>query len=125
MSFLPWEILGTTPSGFADRPEAGRRLAERLKEMHLANPQVLALPRGGVEVGYQIAEALHAPLDVVPARKLGAPQQPELAIGAIAPGAVVLNAPIIEQLGLSPSDIERVSEAEVREMERRATAFRS
>jgi len=112
-------------AGFADRADAGRRLAGRLQTFQLENPLVLALPRGGVEVGFEIAQALKAPLDVVPARKLGAPWQPELAIGAIAPGAVALNEHIIEQLGLSREDIDRVIAEEEREMERRAGAFRA
>ena len=77
---------------FRDRREAGRLLAERLAGYRDQNLIVLALPRGGVVVGYEVARALGAPLDVVVARKLGAPWQPELAVGAIAPrGVRVLN----------------------------------
>jgi putative phosphoribosyl transferase len=72
---------------FADRAEAGRLLAERLAAMGLQDPLVLALPRGGVPVAAEIARALAAPLDVVFVRKIGAPGQPELAVGAIADGA--------------------------------------
>ena len=69
---------------FADRDEAGRLLAEQLAGMDLAAPLVLALPRGGVPVAAQIARRLDAPLDVALVRKLGAPDEPELAIGAVA-----------------------------------------
>ena len=72
---------------FADRAEAGRLLAEPLVAMRLQHPLVLALPRGGVPVGAEIARRLNAPLDVVFVRKLGAPDQPELAVGAVADGA--------------------------------------
>ena len=110
---------------FLDRADAGRRLVAHLQSLALESPLVLALPRGGVEVGFEIAQSLRAPLDVLPARKLGAPHQPELAIGAIAPGAAVLNEHIVEQLGLSRQDIDRVIAEEEREMARRAEAFRS
>ena len=72
---------------FADRAEAGRLLAERLAAMDLRVPLVLALPRGGVPVAAEIARALGAPLDVAFVRKIGAPGQPELAVGAIADGS--------------------------------------
>lgn len=114
-----------SPMAFFDRADAGRRLAAQLQKLSLENPLVLALPRGGVEVGFEIAQALRAPLDVVPARKLGAPFQPELAIGAIAPGAVVLNEHIVAQIGLSQQDIDRGIAEEEREMARRAEVFRS
>jgi putative phosphoribosyl transferase len=112
-------------TAFRDRTEAGRRLAANLVGRSLANPLVLALPRGGVEVGYEVARALGAPLDVIPARKLGAPGQPELAIGAIAPGASVVNQRIVDELDLSASDLERIIADEEREMARRGGVFRS
>jgi predicted phosphoribosyltransferase len=120
--FEPWS---PPPMGFLDRADAGRRLGADLLSRHPENPLVLALPRGGVEVGFQIALALHAPLDVLPARKLGAPYQPELAIGAIAPGAVTLNYHIIAQLGLTQDDIDEVIAQEEQELERRVQLFRS
>src|SRR5436190_23567922 len=83
---------------FADRAEAGRLLAERLVDKQLQHPLVLALPRGGVPVGAEIARRLNAPLDVVFVRKLGAPDQPELAVGAVADGAepeIVLNTELV------------------------------
>jgi putative phosphoribosyl transferase len=87
----------------ADRSEAGRLLAERLAAGGLTDPLVLALPRGGVPIAAEIARALHAPLDVVFVRKIGAPDQPELAIGAVADGAdpeIVLNDSLVQTLDL-------------------------
>ena len=110
---------------FRDRADAGRRLAERFQGRLFHNPLVLGLPRGGVEVAYEIASAINAPLDVVPARKLGAPQQPELAIGAVAPGAAILNRRLIKHLGLSDRDVKQVIEQEELEMARRGKLFRS
>ena len=112
-------------AAFRDRADAGRQLAHRFQGRHLEDPLVLALPRGGVEVGYEVARALHAPLDIIPARKLGAPTQPELAIGAIAPGAAVVNERIIQELGLSDLDVHVAVEEEEQEMARRAAMFRS
>jgi len=88
---------------FTDRAEAGRLLAERLLALQLENPLVLALPRGGVPVAAEIARTLHAPLDVALVRKIGAPDQPELAVGAVADGdppEVVLNSAIVAELDL-------------------------
>jgi putative phosphoribosyl transferase len=110
---------------FRNRAEAGQRLGAELRSRHLVDPLVLGLPRGGVEVAYEIARALNAPLDVIPARKLGAPFQPEVAIGAIAPGAIVLNPQLIEQVGLRRADLDRVLAEEMREMSRQAELFRS
>src|SRR5262245_24882058 len=94
---------------FADRTEAGGLLAERVAAMRLADPLVLALPRGGVPVGAEIARRLGAPLDVVFVRKLGAPHEPELAVGAVANGPspeLVLNARLVETLRLDADYIE-------------------
>lgn len=86
---------------------------------------VLALPRGGVPVGYEVARALKAPLDVFIARKLGAPNQPELGIGAVAQdGSRVLNERIVEEIGVSEEYIERVVAEEIKEAERRFKLFR-
>lgn len=106
--------LWSTPTEprFADRADAGRRLAARLAHLRGRDVLVLGLPRGGVAVAYEVALALGAPLDVVVARKLGAPQQPELAIGAIAPGASVLRADVIDALGVSPGDVARITARE-------------
>lgn len=101
---------------FADRDEAGRLLAEQLAGMNLAAPLVLALPRGGVPVGAQIATRLEAPLDVAFVRKLGAPGESELAIGAVSDGdapEIVLNARLVEELGVGA---EFISSAVAREL---------
>lgn len=110
----------------SDRSEAGRELADALA--HYRGRQdvlVLALPRGGVPVAYEIAIALQAPLDLVLVRKLGAPGQRELAMGAIASGGIrVLNENLISTLNVSGRDIESVAEREQRELERREVAYR-
>jgi putative phosphoribosyl transferase len=94
---------------FADRAEGGALLAEPVAALGLADPLVLALPRGGVPVGAEIAKRLVAPLDVVFACKLGAPHEPELAIGAVADGPapeIVLNAKLVEALRIGAGYIE-------------------
>jgi predicted phosphoribosyltransferase len=106
---------------FRDRREAGRRLAQALAAYRHRDPLVLGLPRGGVPVAYEVARALRAPLDVVVARKLGAPSQPELAIGAIGPGGVIV---LDERYGLAESDLEAIIARETAEMERRIRRFR-
>ncbi|MBI4460901.1 MAG: phosphoribosyltransferase [Acidobacteria bacterium] len=112
---------------FRDRKQAGALLAERLAHYaHRPDLLVLALPRGGVVVGYELARALHAPLDVVIVRKLGVPGQEELAMGAIASGGVqVLNGPLVQALGISPSQIEFVASQERIELERRELLYRA
>ena len=110
---------------FRDRSEAGRLLAAELVSRRLgANAIVLALPRGGLPVGVEVAEALKAPLDVVVVRKLGVPWQPELAMGAIAGGTRVLDPKVIRGLGISDEDIEAVAARETKEMERREKLYR-
>lgn len=87
---------------------------------------VLALPRGGVPVGAEISRRLDAPLDVVVARKLGAPEQPELAIGAVAPGGVrLVNERLVRWLGIPEEWVERAAEKELAEVQRRIQRFRS
>ncbi|MCO5169718.1 MAG: phosphoribosyltransferase [Planctomycetes bacterium] len=104
---------------YRDRPEAGRRLGAGLAA-RVRDPVVLALPRGGVPVAYEVAEALHAPLDVVVVRKLGAPGQGELAMGAIASGgARVLNEDVLRALGLREEDVAAVEAQEREELRRR------
>src|SRR5436305_152676 len=108
-----------------DREDAGRQLAEHLEQYARENPIVLALPRGGVPVGYEIARELHAPLDVLVARKLGAPGHEEFGIGAIAPGGVrILDQEAIAQLGIPQSYIDEVEKRERAEIERRTRSFR-
>ncbi|HEX6987594.1 MAG TPA: hypothetical protein VF170_19600, partial [Planctomycetaceae bacterium] len=109
------------PDHFADRRDAGRRLAERLTRYAGCDDViVLALPRGGVPVGYEVARALDAPLEPFLVRKLGVPWQEELAMGAIASGGVrVLNRDILRRLPLDAEEVERVAERERHELERR------
>src|SRR5436853_7463084 len=109
---------------YADRSEGGRILATRLTEYRdRADVLVLALPRGGVPVGFEVARALHAPLDVVLVRKLGLPGQEELAMGAIASGGVrILNEEVVTALAVQPETVEEVSDREWPELRRREHA---
>jgi putative phosphoribosyl transferase len=109
---------------FADRVDAGARLAEALERFAGDEVVVLAIPRGGVVVGEVVARALGAPLDVVVPRKIGAPMNPELGIGAIAPGIRVLDPRMIQMLGVTPDYLEREIETQEREIERRERAYR-
>lgn len=112
---------------FRDRAEGGRRLADRLRSYaDQTDVVVLALPRGGVPVAYEVASALNAPLDVFLVRKLGLPGHPELAMGAIASGGVrVLHHDLIERLHVSDHAIAAVVEKEQAELERRERAYRA
>ena len=112
---------------FQDRTEAGKILAGLLQSYaHRADVRVLALPRGGVPVAFEVAQALHAPLDVFVVRKLGVPGHEELAMGAIASGGVqVLNEDVVAQLGLSTAAIEAVAVRERRELQRRERLYRN
>jgi putative phosphoribosyl transferase len=112
---------------FSGRMEAGRLLADRLANYaNRADALVLALPRGGVAVGLELAQRLSLPLDILSVRKLGVPEHEELAFGAIASGGVrILDSDIVESFQLSPEVIERVAAAEQRELDRRESAFRS
>jgi predicted phosphoribosyltransferase len=111
---------------FRDRREAGRRLAERLQNYAGRNDTiVLGLPRGGVPVAYEVAGALHLPLDVFVVRKLGTPWHPELAMGALASGGVrVINQDLVRELNVPASEVERITQREQRELERRERLFR-
>ncbi len=113
-------------SRFRDRVEAGQLLAEKLAKFSgRKNVIVLALPRGGVPVGYEVARKLHAPLDVMVVRKLGVPGYEELAMGAIASGGVrVLNEDVVDRLGISKETIDAVAAREERELHRREVAYR-
>lgn len=111
---------------FADRRDAGRRLSERLAAL-AGRPDavVLALPRGGVPVGYEIANRLGLPLDVLVVRKLGVPGHAELAMGAIASGGIeVIDSRIANALGISREEIDEIAAEERIELERRELAFR-
>ena len=111
---------------FLDRYYAGKQLAGRLG--HYAgtpNAGVLALPRGGVPVGFEVARALDLPLDIFLVRKLGAPGHEELAMGAIASGGIrVLNQDVVKSLGILPVEIEEVAEREAGELARREREYR-
>lgn len=110
---------------FADRAEAGRLLADELAEVVALQPIVLAIPRGGVEVGAALATAIGAELDVVLARKLRAPFQPELAVGAVSEDGCMHLVPGWEAVpGVTPSMIEEERTIQVREMDRRRSLFR-
>lgn len=111
---------------FRDRADAGQQLARRL-EAYANRPDVLvlALPRGGVPVGFEVAQALNVPLDVFLVRKLGVPDQPELAMGAVATGGVrVLNEDVVHALRIPPQVIDAVAAEELRELERRERVYR-
>jgi putative phosphoribosyl transferase len=110
---------------FRDRTEAGRLLAERLRSYAgREDVVVLALPRGGVPVAYEVAKELGAPLGIFLVRKLGVPGHEELAMGAIASGGVlVLNERLVQALGLDEAELRRAIEQELRELERREDAY--
>ncbi|MDW6024792.1 phosphoribosyltransferase [Mesorhizobium sp. BAC0120] len=112
---------------FEDRRHAGRVLAEELARLRLGQPVVLALPRGGVPVGTEVARTLHAPLDVLIVRKVGAPGNPELAAAAIVDGDppdVVLNREVIEAYSLSDTELAEMIKRERPELDRRRVAYR-
>jgi predicted phosphoribosyltransferase len=110
---------------FYDRTDAGRRLAKLLKRRIQGPCIVLAIPRGGVVVGYEVAKELGCPLDVVISRKVGAPAQPELAVGAVAEdGVVFVDEEIAGLVGVSKDYVERRAREELREVRRRAEEYR-
>jgi putative phosphoribosyl transferase len=118
-------VFGLQPE-FADRRDAGRRLAVALGFLKSAHPLVLALPRGGVPVGYEVARALDADLDLLIVRKLGAPGHEELGIGAVIDGAtphLVLNEEIVRQLSPSPAYVRGEMQRQLDEIERRRRAY--
>jgi putative phosphoribosyl transferase len=110
---------------FRDRREAGRRLVERLSGLRAASPLVLGLPRGGVPVAFEVAQALGAPLDILVVRKLGVPFQPELGMGAVGEGGVrVLNADVVRQARVTEPQLAQVEARERAEVEERAARLR-
>jgi predicted phosphoribosyltransferase len=112
-------------AGFASRREAGRRLAQRLTPLAPANPVVVALPRGGVPVAYEIALALDTPLEILAVRKLGAPHNPEFGIGAVAEdGTRVIDAEAIDVLGIDGGTLDAITTREVDELRRRVDLYR-
>ncbi len=122
----PFPTLSSTPNPkFADRVEAGQLLAERLECFGGARSVVLGLPRDGVPVGYQVADALDAPLDVIVVRKLGDPSRPELAMGAIGEGGVrVFDQWVLDQSGVGHDELAAVESRERRELAVRLHRYR-
>ncbi|MBK5218368.1 MAG: phosphoribosyltransferase [Thermoleophilia bacterium] len=113
------------PEHFANRRDAGRRLAEHLSGLAAADPVIVALPRGGVPVASEISLALGAPLEIFAVRKLGAPGNPEYGVGAIAEdGTRVIDPEATAVLGISNGELERIAEHERAELWRRVQAYR-
>jgi putative phosphoribosyl transferase len=113
---------------FADRRDAGRQLAVALKRVDLADPLVLALPRGGIPVGYEIARALDAPIDVLFVRKIGAPGHEEYGIGALVDGSspeIVIDRRAALQAGATTEYIQREVARQLAEIERRRLIYRT
>jgi predicted phosphoribosyltransferase len=123
---MKWAMQERERVTFADRRDAGRALASQLKQYAGRDDAVvLALPRGGVPVGYEVAQAIGAPLEVFLVRKLGTPGHRELAMGAIASGGIrVLNHEVVRWLGITPEQIDAVAREEQRELERREQAYK-
>ena len=110
---------------YSDRRDAGRQLGSRLAALRATDPVVIGLPRGGILVADEVARALGAPLDVIVARKVGAPFNAELAIGAVAPGVVHIDESLVEALKIAPEYLARAVEHEQSEVRRREEIFRS
>jgi len=118
-----WDLSGDIM--FEDRVEAGRKLAKRLVQYKGKDAIVLAIPRGGVSVGYEVAKELGAALDVIIPHKIGAPGNPELAIGAVTQdGTLMLNSQLIEYLQVSENYIQSEAERQRKEIERRMAKYR-
>ena len=127
LRFLPPQQSDLSASDFRDRADAGRKLARALAHLKPQNPVVLALPRGGVPVGFEVAKALDAPLDVVLVRKIGAPGQPELGLGAVVDGAdpqLVLNDELVELVQPGRRYLEAEEKRQLAEIERRRALYR-
>ena len=111
---------------FENRQDAGRQLARKLRERNFDNPVVLALPRGGVPVAYEVANALGVPMDLLFVKKIGAPGWPEYGIGAVVDGAnpqIVLTEEIVRQLRPSPDYIEAEMQRQLKEIARRRLIY--
>ena len=111
---------------YADRSDAGRRLADKLAHLKDQQPVVLALPRGGVAVGFEIARALDAPLDIVLVRKIGVPWQPELALGAVTDGAspeTFIDRDLADSLDIPESYVRGGDRTQIEEIERRRKSY--
>jgi len=110
---------------FMNRSHAGRKLARRLDHLREESTVVLGLPRGGIPVGFEVARRLSAPLEVLLVRKLGAPFQPELAIGALGEGGIqIIDQDRAKRLRIGADHIERLVDQETKEMTRQAEVFR-
>ena len=117
---------GPEPTRFDDRRDAGRRLAELLLPLGGEHPVVVALPRGGVPVGREVADALDAPLEILAVRKLGAPHNPEYGIGAIAEdGTRVFDPEALAVLGIDGGVLDAIVARETAELQRRVSAYRA
>lgn len=115
------------PTGFRNRADAGRQLVRRLDHLAAEEPIVLALPRGGVVVGYEIARALGAPLDIIAVRKIGAPFQPEFGIGALVDGdrpETLLDEATLRQVGVTREQLRGQIQRELAELKRRERLYR-
>jgi len=111
---------------FADRTEAGRLLAQIIEEKHYKDPIVLALPRGGVPVAFEVARTIGAPMDLVLVRKIGTPGQPELALGAVVDGQTpqcVVNEDIKKRAHISDAELEREKQRQIEELDRRRALY--
>lgn len=111
---------------FTDRTDAGRQLADALQQFKGRNVVILALPRGGLPVAYEVAKSLDAPLDLVLVRKIGAPYQKELAVGAIVDGEhpqIVTNPDVMRMLGISQDYIDEAAAEQLKEIERRRKLY--
>ena len=110
---------------FANRREAGRRLGASLEHLAVEQPVVVGLPRGGMPVAFEVAQALKAPLDVLVVRKLGCPWQPELGVGALGEGGIrLLNEPLMRSAGVSRTALTKVIRHEDAELQRRVQRYR-
>lgn len=113
------------PRAFVDRKDAGHQLAAALEHVRHRDPLVIGLPRGGVVVAAVVAEALDADLDILVVRKIGAPGQPELGLGAIAEGGVLLlNEPLMDRLGVTREQLQPTIERSLAELDRRRDLYR-
>jgi putative phosphoribosyl transferase len=118
-------VGAATGTEFIDRRDAGRQLAARLTHLAGERPVVVALPRGGVPVGFEVASTLAAPLEVLAVRKIGAPGNPELAVGAIAEhGSAVLDATTAARVGMTQQVLDATVEREMLELHRRVERYR-
>ena len=122
---MPAEQTFESTRRFRDRIDAGRKLAVQLRQYEGEQPVVVALPRGGVPVGYEVARALQAPLDICVVRKIGVPWHPELGVGAVAEGGFVyINPGIVRHVGLGQRELSEVTEQKRAEVDERVRKFR-